>query len=141
MKTHTTIVSSLLLTTLLTGTILASTKANANIIMNEVSLAIPVSCSMSSTISTGNDHIATIVPNSYTENIGITNLKALCNDFSGFSIYAIGYTNNTDGNNTMLGTNTNQTIATGTNSSGNASNWSMKLTKVENPTGTGGYYL
>ncbi len=137
-------VSTLLFITLIIGTILASTKTKANVVMNEVSLAIPVSCSMSSTISTGNDHIATIVPNSYTENIGITNLKALCNDFSGFSIYAIGYTNNTDGNNTMLGTNTNQTIATGTNSSGNASNWSMKLTKVENPTnienptGTGG---
>ena len=130
-------VSTLLFITLIIGAILASTKTKANVVMNEVSLAVPVSCSMSSTISTGNEHTATIAPNAYTEDIGITDIKAICNDFSGFSIYAIGYTNNTDGNNTMLGTNTNQTIATGTNTTGTTSNWAMKLMKVENGTGGG----
>ena len=136
-----TVVSTFFLTTLAIGTILVSTKTKAsNAATDEVSLAIPVSCSMSSTINPGNEHTDTIMPGTYTGNIGTTDIKVICNDFSGFSIYAIGYTNNTEGNNTMLGTNTNQTIITGTNTSGNTSNWAMKLTKVENGTG-GGYYL
>ena len=124
------IVSTFFLTTLAIGAILVSTKTKAsNTATDEVSLAIPVSCSMSSTINPGNEHADTIMPGTYTSNIGTTDIKVICNDFSGFSIYAIGYTNDTEGNNTMLGTNTNQTIITGTNTSGNTSNWAMKLAK------------
>ena len=130
-----TIVSTFFLATLAIGTILVSTKTGANVVTDNVSLAIPVSCSMSSTINSGNEHTDSVMPGTYTKDIGTTNIKVICNDFSGFSIYAIGYTNNTEGNNTMLGTNTNQTIITGTNTSGNTSNWAMKLIKVENGTG------
>ena len=130
-----TIVSTFFLATLAIGTILVSTKTGANVVTDNVSLAIPVSCSMSSTINSGNEHTDSVMPGTYTKDIGTTNIKVICNDFSGFSIYAIGYTNNTEGNNTMLGTNTNQTIITGTNTSGNVSNWAMRLIKVENGAG------
>ena len=71
--------------------------------------------------------------------IGKTDIKALCNDYNGFSIYAIGYSNNTsgtpiEGNNTMIGQTTGSTIATGTNDSGDTSNWAMKLTKITDST-------
>lgn len=55
------------------------------------------------------------------------------NDFSGFAIYAIGYSNNIDGTTGMIGTNTSQIIPTGTDDTGSVSNWAMKLIKVENP--------
>ena len=128
------IIGSLLATTFLIGGILASTRVKAsNNVVDEVFVTVPTLCSLSGNISTGNEHTATVLPGSYTQNIGKTNLKALCNDFDGFSIYAIGYTNNTEGTNTMVGMNTNQTIATGTATNGNTSNWAMKLTKVTNP--------
>ena len=55
----------------------------------------------------------------------------------GFAIYAIGYTNNTDGDNTLTSHNLSpvQTIATGTGTSGN-SQWAMKLATVSSPTPT-----
>ena len=142
------LISLLLTTTLLSGSILASTYVKAdndpnansatNAVVDDITIMVPTACTLSGTISSGNEHNATILPGSYTENIGKTDLKALCNDFNGFSIYAVGYSNNAsgvpeEGNNIMVGTNTHATINTGTATSGNTSAWAMKLTKVENP--------
>ena len=134
------VIGALTLTTLLSGTILASTyvKADNNAstaVVDEVRIIIPTACSLAGTIATNNEHTATILPGSYTENIGKTDLTAKCNDFGGFSIYAVGYSDNasgvpTEGNNTMIGTNTGATINTGTATTGNTSAWAMKLTAI-----------
>ncbi|MBR2544194.1 hypothetical protein IKF04_02745, partial [Candidatus Saccharibacteria bacterium] len=67
-----------------------------------------------------------------------TTLKAFCNDNEGFSIYAVGYTNNEIGKNVLTSSTLGPThdIVTGTEISGNTSNWAMKLATVSNPTPT-----
>ena len=72
-------------------------------------------------------HTATVNSGTYEDDIGTTTLKVICNDNEGFSIYAIGYTGETYGTTTLVGASTGQTIATGTATSGNTSNWAMKL--------------
>ena len=68
--------------------------------------------------------------------IGTTTLKAYCNDNEGFAIYAIGYTDETDGKNVLASSTlgTDYDIMTGTLTSGN-SQWAMKLA-----TDSGGTY-
>ncbi len=86
-----------------------------------------------------NSHTAEITNGTYTADIGTTTLKAYCNDSNGFSIYTIGYTNDTYGTTTLIGQSTSNTIVTGTaTSAGNpdTSNWAMKLTAVSSPTPT-----
>ena len=97
-----------------------------NVVVDRVNLFVPPSCSLSGTGE--NSHNATISPGTYNSEIGTTTLKAICNDSEGFAIYAIGYTNDMDGNNTLASTTlaTPITINTGTATSGN-SQWAMKL--------------
>ena len=60
----------------------------------------------------------------YTDDIGESTITAICNDSAGFAIYAIGYSNDEYGNNTLVNTTTpTQTIASGTATSGATSNW------------------
>ncbi len=122
-------------------------------VVDEINITVPVSCTMSGTGMTS--HTATI-PNgiysgtytdpdtstSYANGIGTTTLKAFCNDQNGFSIYAIGYTDNIDGKNVLTSSTLGSTydIVTGTNTGpvGNTdtSNWSMKLATVTSPAPT-----
>ena len=77
-----------------------------------------------------NTHTATLTPGTFVGDIGLTNITTVCNDSLGYAIYAIGYGNNTYGNNTLINNsdpNNPITIPTGTATSGNTSNWSMKL--------------
>ncbi|MBR2543161.1 hypothetical protein IKF03_00965 [Candidatus Saccharibacteria bacterium] len=69
----------------------------------------------------------------YKNDIGKTRINVFCNTEDNFSIYAIGYSNNTLGNNTMLASGVGS-IPTGTATSGDTSQWAMKLEAV---TGTG----
>lgn len=128
--------------TLMVGTFLSSIQVKADTqSVDDVMIAILVSCTMS---AVGNDsHNATIMNGTYSaasgsdyENgIGKTTLTVFCNDYNGFAIYAIGYTSDVDGTNTLIGVNTNQTIATKVYASGDTdSNWSMKLTKITDTT-------
>lgn len=122
----------------LSGVILSSSIASADdSIVDQVTINVPESCTMTGTGM--NSHTAEITNGTYTANIGTTTLKAYCNDSNGFSIYAIGYTNDTYGTNTLIGQSTSNTIVTGTaTSAGNpdTSNWAMKLTAVSSPTPT-----
>ena len=98
--------------------------------VDSVSIEVPVACTMTSTVNTA--HTATANVGTYQENIGETTFNVICNDANGFSVYAIGYTNDEFGNTTMKPSilpDTNA-IATGTATSGNTSNWAMKLTAV-----------
>ncbi len=129
---------SLVSLTVLTGMILSSSYVSADdSIVDQVTINVPESCSMTGTGM--NSHTAEITNGTYTADIGTTTLKAYCNDSNGFSIYTIGYTNDTYGTTTLIGQSTSNTIVTGTaTSAGNpdTSNWAMKLTAVSSPTPT-----
>ncbi|MBR2998756.1 hypothetical protein IKF34_03265 [Candidatus Saccharibacteria bacterium] len=97
------------------------------------SVIVPVSCNLSTNIDSV--HSATINNGTYKDDIGKTTLKVVCNDNSGFAIYAVGYSNDTFGNNKLVanvgGTlSPTNDIVTGTTTSGNTSNWAMKITPI-----------
>ena len=99
-------------------------------IVDEINIAVPISCTMSGTGMTS--HTANMSNGSYTPNIGTTTLKVFCNDTEGFAIFAAGYTGDEIGgtNSTKLvnsASAVDNTISTGTATSGNTSNWAMKL--------------
>ena len=103
--------------------------------VDDVSIVVPTACTLSGT-GTGT-HTATINPGQYVADIGTTTLKALCNDANGFAIYATGYTGSVVGDtnsNKLVGQNTAETIVTGLATSGNTSNWAMKLATDPNAT-------
>ncbi len=103
---------------------------------SSASVTVLAACTLS---GTGMDsHNAEINNGQYNSNIGTTTLKAFCNDNEGFSIYAVGYTDNEIGKNVLTNSTLGSThdIVTGTAISGNTSNWAMKLATVSNPTPT-----
>ena len=114
----------------------AETVSNSTTSNASVTVVFVESCSMAATVDTA--HSAAI-PNGiysgssdyYPNGIGQTTLKVACNDPNGFSLYAIGYTGEQyEGTNhtKLVGNNEpNNTIATGTATSGDNSNWAMKL--------------
>ena len=91
-------------------------------IVDVVTIDVPVSCSMSATGNTS--HNATVQNGTTVSDIGTTNLKVICNDNSGYAIYAIGYTDDTYGKTVLtssaLGSThdiaTATTVTTGTSS-------------------------
>lgn len=97
---------------------------------DNISIKLPVSCTMS---GTGNTHSESLINGTYDSNIGngVTTLTTHCNDKDGYIIYTIGASNNTEGNNNLIGSNGGN-IATGTATSGNISNWAMKLASLDN---------
>ena len=125
------------------GLVLTSvtTFADNGSVTDDVSITVPVACAMTSIIATGQEHTATLQPGTYSgasgsayENgIGKTTLATHCNDYNGFSIYAIGFTGETEGDNTLVGTSASggATIPTKVyESTDTTSNWSMKVTKI-----------
>ncbi|MDO5451828.1 MAG: FISUMP domain-containing protein [Candidatus Saccharibacteria bacterium] len=123
--------------TILSGGILTtvSTAADDDSSVSTATITVAESCSMVATTDTA--HTATI-PNGiysgssdyYPDGIGQTTLKVYCNDTSGFSIYAIGYTGEQysgEDHTKLIGTDNTNKIATGTADSGQTSNWAMKL--------------
>lgn len=136
------VLGGLVALTLTSGAILSSLRVSADdSVVDDVTITVPVSCSMSGNVDTA--HTATLnngiysaaSGSDYENGIGKTTLTTFCNDYNGFSIYAIGYTNNTEGTNTLIGQSTGQTINTAVYTSGDTtSSWSMKLTKVTDTT-------
>ena len=130
----------LLIMTILTGIALSSNVVSADTeVIDTVELTVPVACTMS---GTGTTHNATLNPGTYSAasgsdyeaGIGKTTLQTVCNDYNGFSIYAIGFTGDSyDSTNhtKLVGASTNQTIDTAVYTNGDTtSSWSMKLNKV-----------
>ena len=92
-------------------------------------LSVPSSCTLNATINS--EHSTSTIGGTYIEDIGTTTLKTICNDANGFSIYAIGSSSSTEGNTKLVSSvSSDYDIATGTATSGNISNWAMKLTPV-----------
>ena len=130
-----------------------TTFADSTDVIDEIGIEIPISCTMSGTGT--NTHYASI-PNgiysgsytdpstntNYANGIGTTTIKAFCNDNQGFSIYAIGYTDNIEGKTTLSNEQLGSTYdiitgtATGPVGSNDVSNWSMKLSTITSPTPT-----
>ena len=128
---------TLCLGAVLSSTIVSAEGGNTNTdIVDQINITVPVACTMSGTGQ--NTHNAEINNGQYNSNIGTTTLKAFCNDNEGFSIYAVGYTDNEIGKNVLTSSTLGQThdIVTGTEISGNTSNWAMKLATVSDSTPT-----
>ncbi len=125
----------LFILTILLSSILISPPSSAETTTVDASVNVPVSCSLSGTGM--NSHNADVPNGTYQADIGITTLKAMCNDSEGFAIYAIGYTGDQylgDDHTKLIGTSTNQKITTSTATSGSTSSWAMKLAAVSSPT-------
>ena len=123
-KNNSLIALSFITITILSGLYLSSNSslaASASIATATVKVA--ASCTL--TTSGGGNYSAT-VPNGTSAEISGSTLSVSCNDAGGFALYAVGYSNDTVGNNNMIGTNTNISTAT----SGTNSYWAMKI----NPT-------
>ena len=138
MKKNATIITTLSLVgiTILSGIVLASSKVSADdSAVDTTTITVPVSCTMS---STGNhSHTAEINNGQYNSSVGETTISAFCNDNAGFTVYAIGYSGETLGNNKLISsTISDNDIVTGTAISGNTSNWAMKLSAITSPTPT-----
>ncbi len=122
----------LLFLTLLSGAILSAPHASAD---TSGTVDITVSINAACTLTPANTNLTQTIAPGTTGNIGTANLKAVCNDAGGFAIYAIGYTNNTNGNTDLVAElGTEHSIHTGTGTS--ASNWNMT---IDNATTTGNY--
>ena len=97
-----------------------------------VNVTVPVSCTLDGVGM--NSHTTEINNHDYETEIGTTTLTAYCNDANGFSIYAIGYSDEEYGNTDLIGQATNELIPTGTTLDGTVSNWAMKLATESNAT-------
>ncbi len=97
------------------------------------SVTVGTACNFSGNVDS--QHNATITNGINSTDIGKTTLNVTCNDQGGYAVYAIGYTNDEYGN-TSLQSNISDdyNISTGTSTSGNTSNWSMKLSTVPGTT-------
>ena len=107
------------------------TLSNTNAVVDRINITVPESCTVEGTIEPGEDHTKTMQNGQYATGIGTTTFKTYCNDNGGYAIYAVGYSADTIGN-TLMKHNTSSTydFNTGTATSGNTSNWAMKLTAV-----------
>ena len=129
----------LLTLVLLSGIVLALPKATADDgTTSNVAIRVNSACSVAVSPEGSNDtpHTADLNPGTYQANIGKTTIKTICNDSNGFSIYAIGYTNEEYGNTTLRPSTldpTQNSIITGTATSAgtpDTSNWAMKISPV-----------
>ncbi len=87
---------SLVSMTVLSGILLSSSTVSAEDIVDEINITVPSSCSLS---GTNLIHTANMENGQYKDNIGSANISAFCDDPNGFSIYPIGYTEDTYRNN------------------------------------------
>ncbi len=123
----------LILTTLLGGVILSGSSTFADGASTTPSVIVQISCNIASSVD--REHVTTTSSGHYEEGIGTTTFNVFCNDGSGYDVYAIGYSGNELGNNNLIATiggqlSPSNNIATGTATSGNTSNWAMKLESI-----------
>ena len=107
-------------------------------VVDRAMIGVPPSCTMSGTGM--NSHNADIPNGTVNSAIGETNVNVFCNDDAGYAIYAIGYTDDTDGKTVLtsstLGSGSDIITGTATGPVGNndVSNWAMKLSTQTSPT-------
>lgn len=86
----------------------------------------PSGCTFSSNITA--EHAVTIGLGESATDFGSTKMTTLCENSTDHKVFAVGFSNNTVGNTSLINSSNNLTIPTGT-AVGNYSNWSMKITK------------
>lgn len=130
--------------TVLLGVVLSTTVPKAAAETSaQTTASVMVSSSCSLTADEETPHTATLANGVYSggtglypNGIGKTILTAFCNNAAGFAIYAVGYSGSpgTYGNNTMVGSATGIPIGTGIATTGNTSQWAMKVSKINDAT-------
>ena len=93
-----------------------------------INVTVLSSCTITNTVDTA--HETSLIPGNYESNIGTTTFKTICNDADGYAIYAIGYGSDTNGNTDLVANSpltTSDNIVTGTATTGNVSNWAVKV--------------
>ena len=99
----------------------------------DASVTVGTACNFSGNVDI--PHTSTVMNGVNSTDIGKTTMNVTCNDEGGYAVYAIGYTNDEYGNNTLRSSvSDDYNISTGTSTSGNTSNWSMKLATVSGTT-------
>ncbi|MBR0488210.1 hypothetical protein IJJ39_00830, partial [Candidatus Saccharibacteria bacterium] len=120
----------------ITSAYVLSSHTSTALDQNSVSASVKVSESCAMTISGADSHSVELVGGMVDQNIGESTISVACNDINGYSIYAVGYGNGTEGNTNLTGTTTGEIIPTGTDipeTSGNPvsqSQWAMRLSAV-----------
>ena len=93
---------------------------------DDITLSLDVACTVSSVVSSPHSALDMHV-GQYKADIGNTDISVFCNDNNGYGVYAVGNSNNTDGNTDLISNISDAyNIHTGTNTTGNSS-WAMKL--------------
>lgn len=121
---------------LMTGLVLGSMRALAEeSVVDNVTITVPEACSITTPSGTGETYNETMTGGQYKNDIGKTRIKVFCNSDNSMAIYAVGYSGDEFGNTEMITTATGATnIATGTATSGDTSNWAMKLERISGAT-------
>jgi uncharacterized protein (TIGR02145 family) len=120
----------LLCTVLLSGIILISSSTSATSASTSLAtVKVAASCTLT---TTGGGNYSAIVPNGTSAEIAGSTMSVSCNDAGGFALYAVGYSDDTIGNNNMIGSSTNIP----TNTSGTNSYWAMKINPTSGTTPT-----
>ena len=97
---------------------------------DNLAITISSSCTLSSVVNV--PHNAEVYNGNYLGDIGKTTITTLCNDGNGYSVYAVGYSNNEEGNNRLINSERPEySIDTGLNTSGLTSAWAMKLNNIK----------
>ena len=96
---------------------------------DNLAITISSSCTLSSVVNV--PHNAEVYNGNYLGDIGKTTITTLCNDGNGYSVYAVGYSNNEEGNNRLINSERPEYgIDTGLYTSGLTSAWAMKLNNI-----------
>ena len=108
-------------------------QADNNSSVDNLTIDLPVSCTLKSDIATGDDHYASVVSGEWRQGIGKTTITTFCNDANGFDIYAVGASDNTEGTTYLTSSvGSNYNIPTNVHHDGDtASSWAMKLDTVQ----------
>ena len=97
---------------------------------DNIQLNLSTSCTINAVVTS--EHTVSLNGGQLDNNVGNTKLSAFCNDNNGYGIYAIGSSNDIDGNTELINTvNESYNIRTGvydSNNIVNPSSWAMKLT-------------
>ena len=97
--------------------------------VDQIQFSLSVSCTLSSIVDSA--HTKEITNGTYHSDVGKTTITTLCNDGNGYSVYAVGYSNNEEGNNKLINSERPEySIDTGLNTSGLTSAWAMKLNNI-----------
>ena len=97
--------------------------------VDQIQFSLSTSCTMSNVVDEA--HTKAISNGTYHSDVGKTTITTLCNDGNGYSVYAVGYSNNEEGNNKLINAEHPEfSIDTGLATSGLTSAWAMKLNNI-----------